>query len=137
MRHISDKLATADRDEDDNDEDEEDDNMRMRMRMRMRINILRNECLCLGPQNKIKRYYVKGTLCILRTFHQHPNCCFCFCLISSERVYKKGQYLMRIAIFCVKCIKILKYKSPNSKLFRTSQRITTFCVKFNNKDLKV
>ena len=39
MRHISDKLATADRDEDDNGDDEgdvvdndEDDNIRMRMR---------------------------------------------------------------------------------------------------------
>ena len=75
MRHISDKLATADRDEDDNDEDGdgedddvvdnyEDDNMEMMLRMAMRksFNILRNECL--GLQNNIKRYYL---YCLLFT----------------------------------------------------------------------
>ena len=51
MRHISDKLATADRDEDDNDEDGEVvDNVEkdnMEMMMRKRFNILRNEFLGL------------------------------------------------------------------------------------------
>ena len=57
----------------------------------------------------------KETLFVLLTFHQ-PNRCFCFCLISSERVYKKGQYFeIRIATFCVKCIKILKCKVFDSK----------------------
>ena len=67
MRHISDKLATADRDEDDNDGEEgdvvvndEDDNMRMRMWEK--INIARNVCLRL--QNKIKRCYF---YCVLFT----------------------------------------------------------------------
>ena len=67
MRHISDKLATADRDEDDNDDEEgdvvdndEDDNIRMRMRKR--IKIVRKVCLRL--QNKIMRYYF---YCVLFT----------------------------------------------------------------------
>ena len=51
MRHISDKLATADRDEDDNDEDGEvvdnDEKDNMEMMMRKRFNILRNEFLRL------------------------------------------------------------------------------------------
>ena len=93
MRHISDKLATADRDEDDNGDDDgdvvdndEDDNIRMRMRKR--IKMVRK--VCLGLQNKIKIYYF-----FFRTFHQQPNC---------ERVNKKGQYFeMRIATLCVKC----------------------------------
>ena len=65
MRHISDKLATADRDEDDNAEDGEvvdnDEKDNMEMMMRKRFNILRNEFLGLQT---IYRYYL---FCVLFT----------------------------------------------------------------------
>lgn len=86
------------------------------MNFRRRSDILWKRFLCFLPEHKeyiwsVSKTFQPSSLCILRFFFKHSNCCFIYVLVFPEKLsllffiaFAHRRYLLRVTLTSLSCL---------------------------------